>query len=294
MPSTCFFLLAIDVVNYLTSRHGIRLDEDTVRQKIVTDLAGNLNSDQLQVIDIAQLASMLMLPHFKKIADSDDDDKIQNLFGKGLKLLLADVSNDSRWYPNGHTLGAKPVLSAALLKVVFALHGECDVPPQVLKEMVNAAGGEQQTLDLTTLILAATSDLIIYDVESEQNIATSHYDDATSIVHAFQERGSPKSDEETNANDTRYGPDGTRILPRQFTASNIDFTAETYAYRIWAALVWMLIIVPLCIRLYVIGAIRGCVPLWGETIVFLSKAIFSHLTCDIPLFLTFCILSFVD
>ena len=230
-------------MKYLLSRHGINADEETIQQKIMTNLAGDLSSDPSHVIDIAQLASMLLLPHLKKIADSNDEEQIQILFGNGLELLLSEIMPDPRWYPHGYVPGARPALSADLLQEVLALHGEFDVPPQILEDMVHVAGGDHQTLDLANLIKATTSDLTLYDVARE-NVASTHYEDATSSsIYESHKMDATMTDEEENAKDTvNVHKLGAEALSRQFTASNIDLTAETYASKIWVALVWMVAI----------------------------------------------------
>jgi hypothetical protein len=225
-----------DVVVYLTSRHGISVDKELVQKDIMTDLAGDLSSEPTRAIDICQIASILLLPHFKKIADSDDNEHIQRLFGSGLDLVLAELPPDERWYPGGYHPGAFPVLSADLLQEILALHGEFNVPPQILEDMIRIAGGEGHALDVPTLMRAMTSDLTAYNV-SRETVATTHYEDA---IHQSNEKNSNDEESHTPMKEERDDEKrGVLALKRGFTASTLDLTAETYGNKVWVSLSWL-------------------------------------------------------
>lgn len=204
----------------------------------MTDLAGDLSSDPSHTLDICQIASILLLPHYKKTADTNDAEQIQKLFGQGLDLLLADLPKDDRHYQGGYQAGATPVLTVDLLQEILVLHGEFQVPPQILEEMVRAAGGEGQLLNVATLIRAMTVDLTEYDADRE-NVASTHYEDAT--YHAPEAK--IPEDEEYHAPEKGKveddGKHGLLALKRGFTASTIDLTAETYGNKVWVSLSWL-------------------------------------------------------
>jgi hypothetical protein len=103
-----------DVVYFLSSRHGIQAHPDLVEQDILTNLAGDFGSNSSQVMDLCQMASILLLPHVKKLAAAMDESKHNKdsllakrddadggpaLFAKGFDLIMAELSpHDPRWY----------------------------------------------------------------------------------------------------------------------------------------------------------------------------------------------------
>lgn len=194
------------------------------------NLAGSMQSDPSQGIDICQITTMLLLPHLKKIANSNDETKKQQLFGKGLQLMLAEFPLDSTCYDEDGEL----VLSCNLIRELLAIHGENDVSPQVLEDMVRAAGGENEVLDLDTLMLATTSDLALYNLAREDFVST-HYEDALQASEDAEE-----VDEETPDDANRIHRKGALI--RLFTASSIDMTAETYGSKCWVTLTWVAVV----------------------------------------------------
>ncbi len=194
------------------------------------NLAGNFQSDPSQGIDICQITAMLLLPHLKKTANSNDETKIQQLFGKGLQLMLAELPRDSSCYDEDGEL----ILSCNLIRQLLAIHGENDVSPQVLEDMVRAAGGENEVLDLDTLMIATTSDLALYNLAREDFVSTNHED----ALQASED--AEEVDEETPDDANRMNRKGALI--RLFTASSIDMTAETYGSMCWVTLTWIAVV----------------------------------------------------
>jgi hypothetical protein len=95
---------------------------------------------------------------------------------------------------------------------------------------------EPALLNADTFLRALTGDLGLYDSRAELRVTT-HYADVNSPSD-----GVSKSDI-TTAPSSSSSPSSPPPppLPRVFTASSIDYTADTYASLTWAVLVWFLL-----------------------------------------------------
>lgn len=161
-------LSAKDVVHFLTSRHGIKVDIDFARTKLMPGLAGTIEDGEEAVFDIAELTSILMISHLRKVAASKD---CENNFQKVLNLILTDVTGSA----------STQILDRHLLKKILNKYGEGDTDPDVINEMLQAAGisdGMDQEFGYEILVRATTGD--IQQVYNEwENSRSTHYDDVS-------------------------------------------------------------------------------------------------------------------
>ena len=129
-------------------------------------LVGAIDASPDAIFDITELASMLLIPHLRKAGAEED---AEQLFGPVLDMIMLDVTGS-----------AKPVmLDRAMMKRIMAAYGEDDVPPEVIDEMVQAAGAARQGItefEYKVLVQATTVD--IQQVNPDwQDTPTTHYDD---------------------------------------------------------------------------------------------------------------------
>ena len=215
--------LASDICNYLSSRHGIIVNVETVKHHILVELTGELELEPAYKMDLVEMTALLLIPYLLK----SDDRALQHV----LKVMLEETDS------------AK--LSREFLKTLLDFHGETQVANSVLDDMVNAAGGEGTVLNETSLRKALTADVTKYGVDWDQNLTT-HYEDVfkepptTELVERRQSAikyGS--SDEEDPSNDK------SNALPFKtvWTAPSIDFTADTYRSQTFSVVLWVCMVI---------------------------------------------------
>lgn len=202
---------AIDVVNFLSSRYGIRVTPEEVKQTILRGLGGGDGDDD--VIDLAEVVAILIIPELIKAArqitygplrqkerdefESDwqyeeymrrfaladarmpDPDVLQVV----LNNILQDVTGSTEPRP----------LDRQLIRDIFTAYGEDELVENddIIDEMIAAAkvatsddedGGDIEEnggvpiLDIKTFARVLTADTQLYDVENETRLTTFYYD----------------------------------------------------------------------------------------------------------------------
>jgi hypothetical protein len=136
--------------------------------------------------------------------------------------------------------------------------GDDDTIEQMIEQARGGTGGDKSSrktlkLDSKTFLRALTNDLDMYD-ETTELAVTTHFEDAnqtsnraptaSSVVKAANRASRNASvpstvpnGEQTNNNSLPSPP----VLKRVFTASSIDYTADTYASLTWAVFAWYLL-----------------------------------------------------
>jgi len=219
--------IAEDVVNFLASRHGIKVDVSYVEENLMPGLAGATGESPDAVFDIVELATILLIPHLRKEAAFGHD----MLFAKVVQIILADV-NDS----------TEPVvLDKAFMIRVLERYGEDDIPDEVIEEMLQAAGASEGKLLFDDQMLAQATTGDVHQVELEwEGSATTHYDDALdgTALDANLEDNDP--DEEIQKSEFDEHSDQ---IKRIFTFPTIDYVAENYRSKGFNVVLWVVIIV---------------------------------------------------
>ena len=194
-------------------------------------LAGAMDEspDADAVFDITELASMLLIPHLRKEGAGEDPEQ---LFGPVLDMIMLDVTGSTK----------PAVLDRAMMKRIMAAYGEDDVPPEVIDEMLQAAGAAREGVtdfDYKVLVQATTGD--IQQVNPDwQDTPTTHYDDVLdgTALDANLEDNDP--DEEISKSKL---DDSGNAVQRIFTATTIDFVAENYRSKAFNVILWVLVVV---------------------------------------------------
>jgi len=239
---SCFsYQTANDVVNLLSSRHGLLVDVEVVKQSILVELAGEFDEDApLFKMDLVQVVAILLIPHLLKNGND----------GKALERVLAVLVSEVD----------SPTLNRDFLKQVLDFHGEINVDDKTLDAMITAAGGEGTKLDTTSLLQALTSDVSLYHIEWTERLST-HYQDVFCEFDGGKrvEESSRHLDEENPENcdhpavhqedlveGLKIQIDKHRstsshekpIMRKIYTAEAIDQTADTYSSQSFLVLLW--------------------------------------------------------
>ena len=246
------------------SRHGIRADKDLVEKRLMPSLAGAMGDNPSAVFDIVELVSILVIPNRKKVANQEDAaiDQ-QKLFGNVLKMILSDVYGSANQPP--------PILNRETMIEILETYDEVDVSPQIIDEMLRAAGvqpgqdddDDDQNKDASRFNIDALMNATTGDVPQFNNewvdSATTHYDDVfhgttldgkndTPSLHGLRKSVGGKSSEDDSgipqAMEGMEGGDVTQdALKRVFTFPTIDYVAENYSSKFFVVLLWVLTIV---------------------------------------------------
>ena len=201
--------LAHDIANFLSSRHGIRADVNTISKEIMIELGGDLRANHVYKLDLCQFVAMLLIPQFCQ-------------HEKLLQTVLNVISPQS------------PKLTRHFMRKLLESQGEMDVPSCLLDDM-NAAGGEGTTLSTSSLLHAVTSDVTMYGVDWHKRLTT-HYQDVFSShgdEHVGETASTDGSDEE-NLIPTKSHP-----LAHLWSALAIDTVADTYQSQMFTVLLWV-------------------------------------------------------
>ncbi len=131
---------ATDIVHYLASRHGVITTVDAVNDHILNGLGANLSAQQVAVLDIVELTSILLIPHLKRASCSsgneEEEAQYTEFFERVHFLFRASLPSDGGSDMEEMNDNGDLVLTAALLQAFLEEHGEFDVPPQIIHEMV--------------------------------------------------------------------------------------------------------------------------------------------------------------
>ncbi|KAI2490939.1 hypothetical protein MHU86_23627 [Fragilaria crotonensis] len=224
-------ITAQDVVNFLLSRHGIKVDLTYVENNIMPGLAGDIDESPDAVFDLVELASILLIPHLRKTGAGDDS---EFLFDRVLKMITLDVTGSS-----------EPVrLDRTLMLNIAKTYGEEDVTSAVVDEMLKAAGVQKDgspMFDYKKLVNATTADIQQYDPEWETR-ETTYYDDVLDRTSLDANLEDNDPDEELAKANFDDAPDKIR---RIFTLTTIDTVAENYKSKTFNVLLWVLVVVVL-------------------------------------------------
>lgn len=220
---------AQDVVNFLVSRHGIKVDLAYVEKNLMPGLAGAIDDSPSAVFDLVELASILLFPHLRKTGAGND---AELLFDEVRKMIMLDVTGST-----------EPVhLNRQMMVKIMKTYGEDDVSSAVVEEMLKAAGVKEDgttIFDYTVLVNATTSDIQQYDMEWE-NRETTYYDDVLdgTALDANLEDNNP--DEELAKSNFDEALDK---ISRLFTLPTIDSVAENYRSKTFNSFLWVLVVV---------------------------------------------------
>jgi len=225
LTKSCSLYTATDVVNYLSSRHGIVVDEETVKQNILVELSGELELEPAYKLDLVELVALLLIPYL-----------LQEDNMRAIKQVLEVMLNET----------LSPKLNREFLKTLLDFHGEIQVSERVLDSMIDAAGGEGTVLNVDSLKYALTSDVMKYGVDWDEQLTT-HYEDVFSepppngIV-----KGSMRTERDNSSRSDEEDPSKRKgeELPFKtvWTAPAIDFTADTYRSQSFSVLLWVCLV----------------------------------------------------
>lgn len=245
-------LTVTDVAYYLRSRHGVTVDEELIQSLILTDLAGNMNSDQdlaeteeekdgSDVLDLCQLLSILLIPHFHKA--SVEDSCADNLLDRVLaSLRYAARETDEATKGNGRDNKKKSVvLTRQVLRNLLTNLDEFHVNDDLLDDMIKVAGGENTELDKQSLLKALSHDLGAFQQSWETSLTTNYYDVTLSSRKVTNEIEDTEHDSlgfqelgEVKAEDGSVYP-----IKRSYTLPSVDYSAETYRRPLFVASLWV-------------------------------------------------------
>jgi hypothetical protein len=192
-------ITAADIVVYLRSRHGIKVNEATVQDLIFRQLAGSTVETDPPVLDLCQLVSLLLIPN---IVEASHDKTLGSKMIEPLLTILQSYQKDP-----------SEKLDRDVLRKVFALHdGFFDISDDVLDDMLAVA--DSSVLD------ALSSDLGGFDLTWKDQLTT-NMEDALQVQKASNL--DPENSSASILKETMDCP-----FQKIHTASFIDFCAETY------------------------------------------------------------------
>jgi hypothetical protein len=222
------------------SRHGIQADMDFVQEHLMPGLAGALADSPVAVFDIVEIVSILLIPYLKSEREAGDPG---NIFGKVLGMILKDATGSAE----------RPFLERTVMQIILESYGEFGVPPEVIDEMLVAAGalGEDPArLDADMLMKACTSDLVQYDSHWDKTPTTHYYDvfhgstldaDAPTGIRGNTSHTISKDLADEERAKSKF--DGGSNVKRVYTAPSIDGIAENYNSKTFITVLWVLVVV---------------------------------------------------
>lgn len=223
--------VANDIVNYLSSRHGIVVDVETIKQDILVQLTGELELEPAYKMDLVEMVALLLIPYL-----------LSNTSKKAISQVLHVMLNE--------TDSSK--LSRHFLKTLLDFHGEVEVADSVLDSMMEAAGGEGAVLNFESLKHALTSDVTKFHTEWTDRMTT-HYQDVFENEPASPDDTEPANqDSSISFMATRNGNNNDEEDPKLskgkpsfqnvWTAPAIDFVADTYRSQTYSVLLWLTLV----------------------------------------------------
>jgi len=252
---------AQDIQAFLMSRHGLQVEKQHVLQHIFEGLAGGDAQDNS--IDISELVGILIIPYLVKTVNEKHPELTTRHLMTSNKLEqykkhqeeLEELAADSSSMISlilkiilHHATGSTDPqpLTKELLKNIFASYDELGLvkDESLLEEMIQVAtdGEPGAVLDDEAFARGLTSDVGLYDVQSEARVST-HYQDAFDTTKDATEDQSVMVE---NVNDEEGGvEDGaSKIKPwtKVFTFSQIDFLSGTFRTRFHYMLAWLALI----------------------------------------------------
>jgi hypothetical protein len=205
---------------------------------------GDDEDDPDSVLDLCELVALLLIPHLRKIQESDKG-KQDELFGRVLKLILEDVMGKAEM--------TEHVLDKGFMRQIIESYGELDASDELIEQMVRHASGDAAgdvVLNIDTFIRALTSDIEKYNPEFEERWST-HYEDVfgyqappSKIVTVGQDAGAVYTDPKTM---DQSMVDGSSVKQRTvkhiYTAPALDHTADTYRSQTYTIFLWIGLVV---------------------------------------------------
>jgi len=275
---------AADVKAFLMSRYGIDIHKEDVRKIIFKGLAGGEGEDSC--IDIVETVSILIIPLLVKVsnrlqngnkqggAEAEEDDRFKedcapdddaqrlepppNIIEDVLKCILMDTSHINAGASNGNdtkkVLDNPPKLTPLLLKAIFIEFDEFDLLEEddLIDQMIaDATGGkEDAVLDVETFARGLTSDVQLYNTESE----TQH---STILSDVFPDGFTNVTTDmklEANEEEPWIKGDEEFEIKRVFNFSQLDFTADNVVSSLPVVLMWLLIVFSYVFYVYSAGS----------------------------------------
>ena len=259
---------ACDIVAFLMSRHGIKVTELEVIQKILRTFGDSVVDEQIQedeedelqrsnrerdellqsgCIDLIQILAMLLIPTLLKAKQSlvektssnqQSSQASNSIRGKSTTSCFEEQKDDKRW-PDSDIIqrvlrmmlhdatgdSAPRPLTKDLIQQLLCFYGEVEAlqNDELVAAMALAASpdttgcadneGEPILFDQNTFIDALTKDLDRYDVDYENRVNSTHFDDV------FQD--------ELNG-DLKEGQSVKTVR----TLRCIDYTADTFRSKV--------------------------------------------------------------
>lgn len=250
MPSvlTLSFLyyIATDIVNYLSSRHGIVVNPDVIQQQVMVELSGELELEPAYKMDLVEMVALLLIPYF--LNESSD-----RALSQVLQVMLSETDSSK--------------LSREFLKTLLSFHGEVEVADSVLDDMMEAAGGQGAVLNLQSLKRALTSDVTKYQTEWTDSLTT-HYEDVFDTPSTEEtDISNPNDGVEIDEEDPKKYKNGQLEFEKVWTAPAIDFVADTYRSQTYAVLLWLTLV------MVYLSYFWNCKPclLWYMIVLFSSE-----------------------
>jgi hypothetical protein len=224
----------------LLSRHGIKVDQAYIEKELMPTLAGAIDDAPNAIFDIVELTSMLLIPHLNKMGEDDYDSR--DLFEKVVNMIATDVTRGEKGGDNLEPV----VLNRELMRDILEFYGEEDVAPEIIEEMLRAAGvaeGEETTpFDYQALLQATTSDTQKYNLEWDKSITTHYHDVLDGTQFEKVEDVDSKHLDEEDIGTSKLNEAGNQVQ-RIFSLPSVDYVAENYRSKTFIVMLWLLVIV---------------------------------------------------
>ena len=211
-----------DIVLYLRSRHGIVVEEDTVKNLIMKELAGQTMNVDSDVLDLCQLTAILLIPQL--LESAKDESRHEAVFGRVHDEIASVIGNKG--------------LTRQRLRETFAMYGDFAVSNDLLDEMIVAASPGSKAF-----IHALTRDLSHFNLEWQVSAST-NFDDATGgLIKSWNsDRDTTHAmnyDAKEELEEWKITKPNTQTdLKRMRTFAFIDYSADDFRRPLFVMLLW--------------------------------------------------------
>jgi hypothetical protein len=196
--------------------------------------------DPDSILDLCELVALLLIPHLRKIQESDKE-KQDDLFGRVLRLILEDNAGKAEM--------TEHVLDKRFMRKIIKSYGELHASDELIEQMVRHASGGAAgdvVLNIDTFFRALTGDIERYNPAFEERWST-HYEDvfeyqapSSAIVTVGQDAGAVYKDPTTMEKSLVDGyPVKQRTIKHVYTAPALDHTADTYRSQTYTIFLWI-------------------------------------------------------
>lgn len=227
---------AADIRVFLRSRFGILVDEEEVKNVVISGLGGGESEEE--IIDLMEVVCMLLIPTILKAArvESDPDFPFSGelpdgvlppepeLIQKVLKMILEDVTGDA----------TPKQLNEGLISKIFEAYGEMDLARdrKLHKEMLQSANpteSKNPALDVNIFASGLVHDIIEYDLKNEVR-TTTNFDDVllTKAGREIKDGKAIDTERQLSMEDIENKKKKATPLLTEWTAQAIDSTAGNY------------------------------------------------------------------